>query len=55
MTPPFAIDNIPESHLVLGSGWLQAFKDDALLTAANLGDLQRLFHRSVDDRQRHER
>lgn len=55
--PPFAIDNTSSSH------WFRllrfeemrnlvplGFKDGAFLTATNLGDLQRLFHRSVDDR-----
>ena len=48
MTPPFAIDNTLSSHLVsiLCLGPL-GLKDNALSTAANLGDLQRLFHRSA--------
>lgn len=57
-TPPFAIDNAPSSHSVSPLGLLRGlvalgFKDGAIPTAANLGDLQRLFHRSADDRQRH--
>lgn len=57
LAPPFAIDNTSPSHSFRLLRFEETrhlarlgFKDGAFWTATNLGDLQRLFHRSVDDR-----